>query len=80
MINKLLEELNDLWNSSEDPRFKGEHPGCDRIQKQIAKEFQNMEDNDVIEILDNIPQERMEQIRFVLECMEDGRPFINAYL
>lgn len=80
MIDKLLHELDILWNASADSRFKGEHPGCDRIQSRISEEFKNMKDSEVIEILDGLSKGQLEQIAFVLECMEDTRGFVSGYL
>ncbi len=80
MIDQLLSELNVLWNASEDPRFKGEHPGCDKIQNEIAKTFQKMDDNKISKVLDNLPQDQIEQVVFILEGMVESRPFVNKYL
>lgn len=80
MIDQLLSELDVLWNASEDPRFKGENPGCDRIQEEIAKIFQKMDDNKISKVLDNMPQEQIEQVIFILEGMAETRPFVNKYL
>ena len=34
-----MEELGKLWNASDDARYKGEHPGCDRLQEADGYPF-----------------------------------------
>lgn len=80
MINTLLGELNILWNSSEDERYKGEHPGCDRLHKEIEEELRKMDEEEIRDILDNLPEGQMEQLVFVLESMVDDYPFMENYL
>lgn len=80
MIAELLSELDALWNASEDERCKGEHPGCARLQEEIEEAFKGLTEDELRETLDNLPDEQMEQIAFVLESMADERPFVEKYL
>ena len=80
LIHTLLDELNILWNSSEDERYKGEHPGCDRLHEEIEEEFRKISEEELKGILDNLPEEQVEQLVFVLESMADEYPFMEDYL
>ena len=79
-MNELLEKLNELWNSSEDERFKGENPACDEVLEAIGAEFVSMEDDTIIEILDGLTQEQLEQLQSVFEDLVDERDVFENYI
>lgn len=79
-IEVLLKELDKAWNSSEDERFKGENPACDRIQDEIEKKFNNLSDEELKEILQSIQEDKLEQIAFVLESIADNRSFVEKFI
>lgn len=80
MLNDLMEELDKLWNASDDARYKGEHPGCDRLQEAIRIEIKKMSMDEIKEFLEGLSNDQMEQIQFVLEEMVDEYPFVEDYI
>lgn len=80
LMEELLEKLNELWNSSKDERFKGENPACIGVLESIEEEFSNMTDDEIKEILDELPEEQLEQLLSVFEDMVDDRKFMAEYM
>lgn len=80
MLNDLMEELGELWNASGDARYKGEHPGCDRLQEAIEVELKKMGVDEMQKFLDGLSSGQMEQLRFVLEEMVEEYPFVEDYI
>ena len=80
MLNDLMEELDKLWNASDDIRYKGEQPGCDRLQEAIQAEIKKMSTDDMQEFLEGLSSNQAEQIQFVLEDMVDDYPFVEDYI
>ena len=80
MLNDLMEELDKLWNASDALRYKGEHPGCDRLQEAIQAEIKKMSTDDMQEFLEGLSSNQAEQIQFVLEDMVDDYPFVEDYI
>lgn len=79
-MDELFEQLNNLWNSSDDTRFNGENPACADVLDEIEEKFQNMTDEEIIEVLDSLSDEQLEQIASVFEDMVDDRPFMEDYM
>lgn len=79
-MEELLEKLNELWNSSDDERYKGENPACTDILNSIESEFSNMTDDEIKGILDGLPEEQLEQLLSVFEDMVDEREFMADYM
>jgi hypothetical protein len=80
LMEKLLEKLNNLWNSSDDERFKGENPACVSVLESIEKKFSNMTDDEIREVLNGLSEEQLEQLTSVFEDMVDERGFMTEYL
>ena len=80
MLNDLMEELDKLWNASDDARYKGEHPGCDGLQEAIGIELKKMSVDEMKEFLDGLSSGQTEQLQFVLEEMADEYPFVEDYM
>ena len=79
-MKELLEKLNELWNSSDDERFKGENPACVGVLESVEEEFSNMTDEEIKEVLDGLPEEQLEQLLSVFEDMVDEREFMAEYI
>lgn len=80
MLTDLMEELDKLWNASDDIRYKGEHPGCDRLQEAIQAEIKKMSTDEMQEFLKGLSSDQAEQLQFVLEDMVDEYPFVDDYI
>lgn len=80
IIDELLEDLSTFWNASEDKRYVGEHPKCADILEQIEEQFQRMTDDEITEILDDLPEEQLEYLLTVFEDMVDDRPVFENYM
>lgn len=79
-MKELLNKLNELWNSSDDERYKGENPACVDVLDSIEEEFQNMTDDKIKEVLDNMSEGQIEQLLSVFEDMVDDRAFMQEYI
>lgn len=79
-MDELFKKLDTLWNSSEDPRFRGENPECVDVLEEIEEKFQSMTDEEIIEALDNLAEEQWEQLLPVFEDMVDERAFMENYM
>jgi hypothetical protein len=80
LIDELFEELDKLWNSSDDPRYKGENPACYIVLDEIEKNFLTMSDDEIKEALDSLPKERYEQLYAVFQDMIDEHEFMKDYI
>lgn len=80
MLNDLMEELDKLWNASDDARYKGEHPGCDGLQEVIEVELKKLSVDEMKEFLDSLSSGQMEQLQFVMEEIADEYPFVEKYI
>jgi len=50
-VDELLAELNRFWNASKDPHYKGEHPECEVIQRELLKAFSDLDDEELAALL-----------------------------
>lgn len=80
MIEELLDELDKAWNDTEDPRWKGENPRCLQINEILIPLFKNMDDDELLKILNNIPKSKLEQIKFTLEYVVDTKEWVRAFI
>lgn len=80
MLNDLLEELDKLWNSSDDERYKGENPACSDVLNAIENKFLDMTDDEIKKVLDGLSDEQLEQLFLVFEDMVDEREFMEGYM
>ena len=80
MIEKLLNELDKAWNDTEDPRWKGENPRCSEIDDILISLFRKMDNNELLDILKNIPESKLEQIKFALECIVDTKECVRPFI
>lgn len=80
MLNDLIEELDKLWNSSDDERYKGENPACADVLNAIENKFLDMTDDEIKKVLDGLSDEQLEQLFSVFEDMVDEREFMEGYM
>lgn len=80
ILSDLMKDLDILWNASDDVRYKGEHPGCDRLQEAIQFEIKKMGVGEMKKFLESLSGNQLEQILFVLENIVDEYPFIEKYI
>lgn len=80
MIEDLLDELDKAWNDTDDPRWKGENPRCSEIDDILIPLFEKMDDDELLNILNNIPQSKLEQIKVVLEYVVDTKEWVRAFI
>ena len=43
-MDELIKELHTLWNLSDDPRYKGEHPRCAEILDELYEKFSQIDE------------------------------------
>ena len=80
MIKELLDELDKAWNDTDDPRWKGENPKCLEINDILIPLFKKMEDDELLKILNNIPESKLEQIKFALEYVVDTKECVRPFI
>jgi hypothetical protein len=81
-IQELLKQLDSFWNISADPRYKGEHPDCGRIQDELLAELRKLTDDELLELLTPMSDEQLNQIAIVLETISDvgEKEWLKAYV
>ncbi|MCI7805146.1 MAG: hypothetical protein MR503_08765 [Oscillospiraceae bacterium] len=80
MIEDLLDELDKAWNDTDDPRWKGENPRCSEIDDILIPLFEKMDDDELLNILNNIPKSKLEQIKVVLEYVVDTKEWVRPFI
>lgn len=80
MIEDLLDELDKAWNDTYDPRWKGENPRCSEIDDILIPLFEKMDDDELLNILNNIPKSKLEQIKVVLEYVVDTKEWVRPFI
>lgn len=80
MIKELLDELDKAWNDTDDPRWKGENPKCLEINDILIPLFKKMDDDELLKILSNIPESKLEQIKFALEYVVDTKECVRPFI
>ncbi len=80
MIEKLLDELDKAWNSTDDPLWRGENPRCSEIHDILIPLFKKKNDNELLCILNKIPAEKLEQIKLVLEYVVDTKECVRPFI
>lgn len=80
MIEDLLDELDKAWNDTDDPRWKGENPRCSEIDDILIPLFEKMDDDELLNILNNIPKSKLEQIKLVLEYVVDTKEWVRPFI
>lgn len=80
MIEELLDELDKAWNDTDDPRWKGENPKCLEINDILIPLFKKMDDDELLKILSNIPESKLEQILFALEYVVDTKECVRPFI
>ena len=80
MINQLLNELNEVWNDTDDPRWKGENPRCSEINDILINLFKTMDDDKLVNILKEIPALQLEQIKLALEYVVDTKECVRPFI
>lgn len=80
MIEELLDELDKAWNDTDDPRWKGENPKCLEINDILIPLFKKMDDDELLKILSNIPESKLEQIKFALEYVVDTKECVRPFI
>lgn len=80
MIEELLDELDKAWNDIDDPRWKGENPKCLEINDILIPLFKKMDDDELLKILSNIPESKLEQILFALEYVVDTKECVRPFI
>lgn len=68
-----------LWNSS-DERYEGENPECNTTLNIIENRFNEMSDKEIIEVIENLPELRREQLLSVFEELVNNRPLLEKYI
>ena len=80
MIEELLDELDKAWNDIDDPRWKGENPKCLEINDILIPLFKKMDDDELLKILSDIPESKLEQIKFALEYVVDTKECVRSFI
>ena len=80
MIEKLLSELDEVWNDTDDPRWKGENPRCSEIHDILIPLFKKKSNQELLDILNKIPESKLEQIKFALEYVVDEKECVRPYI
>lgn len=80
MIEDLLDELDKAWNDTDDPRWKGENPRCSEKDDILIPLFEKMDDDELLNILNNIPKSKLEQIKVVLEYVVDTKEWVRPFI
>ena len=80
MIKKLLDELDKAWNDTEDPRWKGENPRCLQINEILIPLFKKMDDDELLKILNDFPESKLEQILLALEYVVDTKECVRPFI
>ena len=80
MIEELLDELDKAWNSTEDPLWRGENPRCSEIHDILIPLFKKMDDDELLKILNNIPESKLEQIKVALEYVVDTKECVRPFI
>lgn len=80
MIEELLDELDKAWNDTDDPRWKGENPKCLEINDILIPLFKKMDDDELLKILNNVSESKLEQIKFALEYVVDTKECVRPFI
>lgn len=79
-IKVLLDKLNEMWNLSEDVRFKGEHPKCVEIQEELIAILDEKTDDEIVDILKSVDDSKFEQIEYIIEELISNHECVNKFL
>lgn len=79
-IKVLLDKLNEMWNLSEDVRFKGEHPKCIEIQEELIAILDEKTDDEIVDILNSVDDSKFEQIEYIIEELVSNHECVNIFL
>ncbi len=61
-MDELIKELHTLWNLSDDPRYKGEHPRCAEILDELYEKFSQIDEETLKDLLDTLDEQHLEEI------------------
>ena len=79
-IKVLLDKLNEMWNLSDDVRFKGEHPKCIEIQEELIAILDEKTDDEIVDILNSVDDSKFEQIEYIIEELVSNHECVNIFL
>ncbi len=80
MIYSILDELDWMYNLSDDPRYKGEAPECMDLMDKVLEEFKKMSGDEIQSILESRIGNQLEQLIYPMEEIEHEHDFVKTYL
>lgn len=78
-MEALLKELYTLFYEKSDPRYPGEHPGCDAVEEKIIECLSEMDDAELEKLLGGLSKKELYMINFPLEEIQDDHPCVEKY-
>lgn len=80
-MEELFKELKEYYFISSDPRENGIHPRCVDIWDQMTASLSELDESELVEYLENLPEKDLEIIYPVVEdLVEEGRDYVEKFI
>lgn len=80
-MEELFKELKGYYFISSDPRENGIHPRCVDIWDQMTASLSELDESELVEYLENLPEKDLEIIYPVVEdLVEEGRGYVEKFI
>lgn len=80
-MEELFKELKEYYFISSDPRENGIHQRCVDIWDQMTASLSALDESELVEYLENLPEEDLEIIYPVVEdLVEEGRDYVEKFI